>query len=105
MTRSRAKQIQQEVNALLADSNIGINENYILPKSCMLLLLRFVPMKNYNGQDFVNGVHCLRTSPYAPCVQWDVKELEDYTKESSKLFRSTNFTSAAPVFVADLAGP
>ena len=42
MTRSRAKQIQQEVNALLTDSNIDINENYIVPKSCVFLLLRFL---------------------------------------------------------------
>ena len=84
MTRSRAKHIQQEVNALLADSNIDMNENYILPKSCVLLLLRFLPMEiiqaygeKCNEQDFINGVHCLRTSPYTPWVQWDEKELED----------------------------
>lgn len=112
MTRSRAKHIQQEVNALLADSNIDMNENYILPKSCVLLLLRFLPMEiiqaygeKCNEQDFINGVHCLRTSPYTPWVQWDEKELEDYTKESSKLFQSTNIASAAPDFIADLAGP
>ena len=112
MTRSRAKHIQQEVNALLADSNIDMNKNYILPKSCVLLLLRFLPMEiiqaygeKCNEQDFINGVHCLRTSPYTPWVQWDEKELEDYTKESSKLFQSTNIASAAPDFIADLAGP
>ena len=67
MTRSRAKQIQQEVNALLTDSNIDINDNYILPTSCVFLLLRFLPTDI--TQDFINGVHCLRTSPYVPCVQ------------------------------------
>lgn len=40
ITRSRAKQLQQEVHALLCEIPF-INENYILPKSCMLLLLRF----------------------------------------------------------------
>jgi hypothetical protein len=37
--RSRAKKLHQEVHALLC-KNPFINENYILPKSCMFLLLR-----------------------------------------------------------------
>ena len=41
ITRSRAKKLQQEVNALLCEIHFNINENYILPKSCMLVLLRF----------------------------------------------------------------
>ena len=112
MTRSRAKQIQQEVNALLDASNIDINGNYILPKSCVLLLLRFSPTEiiqadeaNCKEQDFVSGVHCLRTSTYDPWVQWDDKEVEVYTKKASKLPRSPNIKRAAPKFVADLAGP
>ncbi len=32
MTRSRTKQIQQEVNALLTDPNVHIDEDFILPK-------------------------------------------------------------------------
>ena len=53
------KQIQQEMNVLLADSNIDNNKNYILPK----LLLIFLPMEitqndeaNCSEQDFINGV-------------------------------------------------
>ncbi|XBI45446.1 hypothetical protein VPH35_109914 [Triticum aestivum] len=45
MTRSRAKQIAQEVNALLADHNSNNHDNFILPKSCVLILLR------YNDED------------------------------------------------------
>lgn len=41
MTWSRAKQIQQEVNALLADHISNIHENFILPKSCVLTFLRY----------------------------------------------------------------
>ena len=41
ITRSRAKKLQQEVNALLCEIHFNISENYILPKSCILLLLRF----------------------------------------------------------------
>jgi len=41
ITCSRAKKLQQEVNTLLCEIHFNINENYILPKSCTLLLLRF----------------------------------------------------------------
>jgi hypothetical protein len=40
ITRSRAKKLQQEVHALLSENHFNVNENYILPKSCTLLLLR-----------------------------------------------------------------
>uniref|UniRef100_A0A0A9H6G7 Uncharacterized protein n=1 Tax=Arundo donax TaxID=35708 RepID=A0A0A9H6G7_ARUDO len=42
ITRSRAKKLQQEVNAFLSGLHFNIDENYILPKSCNLLLLRFI---------------------------------------------------------------
>jgi hypothetical protein len=41
MTKSRAKQIEQEVNALLVDHYSTIYENFILPQSCVLNLLRY----------------------------------------------------------------
>ncbi|KAM3385825.1 hypothetical protein ACQJBY_009499 [Aegilops geniculata] len=41
MTRSRAKQIETEVNMTLADHNSTIHENFIPPKSCVLILLRY----------------------------------------------------------------
>jgi hypothetical protein len=41
VTRSRAKKLQQEVHAFLSKLNFNIDENVILPKSCILLLLRF----------------------------------------------------------------
>ena len=41
ITHSRAKKLQQEVNMLLCEIHFNINENYILPKSCTLVLLRF----------------------------------------------------------------
>jgi hypothetical protein len=41
ITRSRAKKIQQEVHALLCEFQLNINENFVLPKSCMFTLLRF----------------------------------------------------------------
>jgi hypothetical protein len=41
VTRSRAKKLQQEVHAFLSELNFNIDENVILPKSSILLLLRF----------------------------------------------------------------
>jgi hypothetical protein len=48
ITRNRAKKLQQEMNALLCEIYFNINENYILPKSCILLLLRFTKKDNQN---------------------------------------------------------
>ena len=59
ITRSRAKKLQQDVNALLCEIHFNINENYILPKSCMLLLLRFTKEddKNTEEEDYREGPH------------------------------------------------
>jgi len=64
ITRSRAKKLQQEVNALLCAIHSNINENYILPKSCTLLLLRFTKEddKNTEGEDYGEGPHSNPTS-------------------------------------------
>jgi len=59
ITRSRAKKLQQEVNALLSEIHFNNDENYILPKSCMLLLLRFTKEddKNTEVEDYREGPH------------------------------------------------
>jgi hypothetical protein len=63
ITRSRAKKLQQEVNALLCEIYFNINENYILPKLYTLLLLRFTKEddKNTEGEDY-RGPHSNPTS-------------------------------------------
>jgi hypothetical protein len=48
ITRSRAKQIQQEVHTLLYEFKLNINDNFMLPKSCMLILLRFTKKEGQN---------------------------------------------------------
>ena len=65
ITRSRAKKLQQEVNVLLCEIHFNINENYILPKSYMLLLLRFTKEddKNTEGEDYIERSHSNPTSP------------------------------------------
>jgi len=64
ITRSRAKKVQQEVNALLCEIYFNINENYILHKSCTLLLLQFTKEDDNNtkGEDYREGPHSNPTS-------------------------------------------
>ena len=64
ITRSRAKKLQQELNVLLCEIYFNINENYILPKSWTLLLLRFTKEidKNTEGEDYKDGPHSNPTS-------------------------------------------
>jgi len=60
---SRAKKLQQEVNALLYEVQFNINENYILPKSCTLLLLRFTKEYGKNTQGDTTEKNHTRTRP------------------------------------------
>jgi len=46
VTRSRAKTLQQEVHALLCLIHFNINENYILPNCCTLIVLRYIEEEN-----------------------------------------------------------
>jgi hypothetical protein len=48
ITRSRAKKLQQEVHVLLYEFPLNTNENFMLPKSCMLILLRFTKEEGQN---------------------------------------------------------
>jgi hypothetical protein len=48
ITRSRAKQIQTRVDALLYEFKLNTNDNFMLPKSCMLLFLRFTKEEGQN---------------------------------------------------------
>jgi hypothetical protein len=48
ITHSRAKKLQQEVHALLYEFQLNTNENIMLPKSCMLILLRFTKKEGQN---------------------------------------------------------
>jgi hypothetical protein len=41
ITRARAKLLEQQVNSLLVESDIFTNENFILPKSLHLCMIRF----------------------------------------------------------------
>jgi len=54
ITRSRAKKLQQEVHVLLCEIHFNFNENYILPKCCTLIVLRYIEEEK-NESDLKNG--------------------------------------------------
>ena len=49
MTRSRSKLIEQQVNSLLCDYDNFIDENFILPKSMHLCMIRFIDNTRVDG--------------------------------------------------------
>jgi hypothetical protein len=48
ITRSRAKKLQQEVHTLLYEFQLNTNENFMLHKSCMLILIWFTKEEGQN---------------------------------------------------------
>jgi hypothetical protein len=42
ITRARAKLLEQQVNSLLIESDIYYNDNFILPKSLFICMIRFI---------------------------------------------------------------
>lgn len=51
ITRSRAKLLEQQVNSLLVEYNVCTNENFILPKSLHLCMIRVINNTSANGGD------------------------------------------------------
>ena len=49
ITRARAKLLEQQVNSLLVENDICVNENFILPKSMHLCMIRFVDNTSIGG--------------------------------------------------------
>ena len=58
MTRSRTKQLEQQVNSLLLDYDVSDYESFILPKSMHLCMIRFVDNTNAIGGDhqYMDGI-------------------------------------------------
>jgi hypothetical protein len=55
ITCNRAKKIQQEVHALLYEFQLNTSDNFMLPKSCMLILLRYME-ENNQDEDHETGI-------------------------------------------------
>ena len=51
MTRARTKLLQQQVNSLLNEYDVCVNENFILPKSMHLCMIRFINNTSVGGGD------------------------------------------------------
>jgi hypothetical protein len=49
MTRARAKLLEQQVNSLLIEYDVCFNENFILPKSMHLCMIRFIDNTSIGG--------------------------------------------------------
>jgi hypothetical protein len=78
ITRSRAKKLQQEVHALLYEFQLNTNENFMLPKSCMLILLRRKD-KTYQGRiskkSYVRVSPALQNRPEETVISFDSQKL------------------------------
>ena len=51
MTRARTKLLEQQVNSLLIEYDVCVNENFILPKSMHLCMIRFIDNTSMGGGD------------------------------------------------------
>ena len=75
-TRARAKLLEQQVNSLLVENDVCVNQNFILPKSLHLCMIRFIDNTSVEGEGehekrekdlFSSSRH--RTSDGAPDVR------------------------------------
>ena len=78
MTRARAKLLEQQVNSLLAQPDICLDENFILPKSLHLCMIRFEEFVARNEAeqrdmelDMKNTQECAREEREAGATQLD----------------------------------
>ena len=62
MTRARAKLLEQQVNLFLAQTDICIDENFILPKSVHVCMIRFEGIASIarGGEGRMNTQACVR---------------------------------------------
>ena len=56
MTRARAKLLEQQVNSLLLEYDVCDYENFILPKSMHLCMIRFVDNTSIIGEEEQQGM-------------------------------------------------
>ena len=84
MTRARAKLLGQQVNSLLIEYNVCDVENFILPKSMHLCMIRVVDNTSMGGGSEEqqglehNVIHGAREEREA-CARRDVEEKEYWT--------------------------
>jgi hypothetical protein len=51
ITRAHTKLLQQQVNSLLAESDIYCNQNFILPKSLFICMIKFIGEEGVQGSE------------------------------------------------------
>ena len=86
ITRSRAKKLQQEVHTLLCEIHFNINENYILPKCCILIVLRYIEEEKdeFDPEERTNAILAKQTE--SKTDQW--KSRTDQCKQIFIMFYS-----------------
>ena len=74
MTRARAKLLEQQVNLFLAQTDICIDENFILPKSMHVCMIRFEGMTSIarGGEGLMIIQGCAREEREAGARQEEV---------------------------------
>ena len=81
ITRSRARKLQQEVHAFLAELHFNIVENFILPKLCTLILLRFLHDEHDYSQ--VEKEECHTNRPHIQTAEYSQVEPSEKTGQKS----------------------
>ena len=93
LTRSRAKNLQEQVNSFLTDCNFNTSENVILPKCSILMLLRFTH-KDVEGTCPKDQDTVLQNGSIGK-----VTRMDDWTQE--KVTRMANWTSERNIITLD----
>ena len=90
ITYSRAKKLQQVVHALLCEIHFNINENYILPKCCTLIILRYIEEekdKSDPEDGLANRTTRVKNRPVArPRGQTQNEPVESRTDQCKEIF-------------------
>ena len=70
ITRACAKLLEQQVNSLLVESDICVNENFILPKSLHVCMIRFEEKTSLAHEDEdLQQEECLPMSNISKCTR------------------------------------
>ena len=88
ITRARAKLIEQQVNLLLIESDVVLNENFILPESLFVCMIRYHGQdEEHEGEDEARGEEAMEQGQVIP-------EEEPREDEVKKLQHSGSGTTA-----------
>src|SRR3954464_803080 len=88
ITRARAKLLEQQVNLLLLESDDRLSENYILPKSLCVCMIR------YQGEDKELGGAEVQEEEAKEQATWEEEPQEDKARKNEASGRGTTAPNA-----------